>query len=240
MDPLDVLAVVAHPDDAELLCGGSLLRCSDAGQRTGVLDLTRGDTGSRGTAELRAREFEKASPILGLPARRNAGLRESHLEHTSAFRKVVVELLRELRPRVVVTHWPHGRQPDHRAVAQLVYDASDLSELENHDASGTPFRPFKVLNALSFQEDPEKPTIAVDSTAQMDRKMEAIAACASQFGSVLQAGEVVPEGGQSIEDQIRSQAARAGSLIRTAHGEPFCTRETPSADTLGVLPVSTF
>jgi bacillithiol biosynthesis deacetylase BshB1 len=240
MDPLDVLAVVAHPDDAELLCGGSLLRSADAGERTGVLDLTRGETGSRGSAELRAEEADRASAILGLAVRRNAGLPDSHVVNSPATRKIVVELLRELRPRVVVTHWHRGRHPDHRATAELVYDASYLSGLKNYDASGTAFRPFKVVNALSFREDPEKPTFVVDITGQMERKLEAIGAYSSQFGGALQAGEVFPGGARTFEDQIRMQAARAGSLIRVAYGEPFWTRETLSMDTFGVLSVSTF
>jgi bacillithiol biosynthesis deacetylase BshB1 len=240
MDPLDVLAVVAHPDDAELLCGGSLLRCADAGQRIGVLDLTRGETGSRGTPELRVREAERASEILGLAERRNAGLPDSHLQNTPETRRVVVGLLRELRPRVVVTHWPRGRHPDHRAASELAYDASYLSGLKNYDAPGAPFRPFKVVHALSFREDPEKPTFVVDITNQMDRKIAAIGAYASQFGEAVQAGEVFPGGSRSLDDQIRAQAARAGSLIRAAYGEPFWTRETLSVETLGGLPVSTF
>ena len=240
MDPLDVLAIVAHPDDAELLCGGSLLRCADAGQRTGVLDLTRGEMGSRGTPELRAKEAERASEILGLAERRNAGLPDSHLQNTPDARRRVVEVLRDLRPRVVVTHWSSGRHPDHRAAAELAYDASYLSGLKNYDAPGLPFRPHKVVHALSFREDPQKPTFVVDITDQMDRKMAAIGAYASQFGEAVTAGEVFPGGGRSLEDQIRTQAARAGSLIRAAYGEPFWTRETLSMETLGGLAVSTF
>ena len=240
MDPIDVLAVVAHPDDAELLCGGSLIRCRQAGERTGVLDLTRGETGSRGTPEIRAGEAEDASRILGLAVRRNAGLPDSRLENTPQTRQVVVGLLRELRPRVVVTHWPRGRHPDHRAASELVYDASFLAGLKNFDAPGEPFRPHKVIHALSFREDPEKPTFVVDITSQMDQKVEAILAYGSQFGEAVQAGEVFPGGNRSLEDQIRAQAARAGSLIRVEYGEPFWTRETVSVTSLGGLSVSTF
>jgi len=240
MDSIDVLAVVAHPDDAELLCGGSLLRSAEAGETTGILDLTRGETGSRGTPALRAQEAEAASRILGLAIRKNAGLPDSRLENTPEARQVVAGFLRELRPRIVVTHWLRGRHPDHRAAAELVYDASFLAGLKNFDAPGEPFRPHKVIHALSFREDPEKPTFVVDVTAQMDRKVEAILAYSSQFGEAAQAGEVFPGGGRSLEDQIRAQAARAGSLIRAAYGEPFWTRETLSASSLGSLPTSTF
>ena len=240
MEPLDVLAVVAHPDDAELLCGGSLLQARDRGERTGILDLTRGEMGSQGSAERRAGEAEKASEILGLAIRRNGGLPDSQLQNTPETRRVVAQYIRELRPRVVITHWLQGRHPDHRAAAELVYDASYLAGLKNFPAPGVPFRPLKVVHALSFREEPRKPTFVVDITEQFERKLKAIAAYGSQFGDAVQAGEVFPGGGRALEDQIRAHAARAGSLIRTEYGEPFWTRETVEAQSLGSLSVSTF
>ena len=240
MEPVDVLAVVAHPDDAELLCGGSLLQANDRGERTGILDLTRGEMGSQGSPETRACEAEKASEVLGLAVRRNAGLPDSRLQNTPETRQVVAQHLRELRPRVVITHWIQGRHPDHRAAAELVYDAAYLAGLKNFPAPGAPFRPFKVVHALSFREEPQKPTFVVDITDQMARKLEAIAAYGSQFGDAVQAGEIFPGGGRALEDQIRAHAARAGSLIRTEYGEPFWTRETVQVSSLGSLPVSTF
>jgi len=240
MDPLDVLAIVAHPDDAELLCGGVLLASKDRGERTGILDLTRGEMGSRGSPEIRAREAERAAEILGLDERRNAGLPDAHLENTHENRRTVVQLLRELRPRIVITHWIEGRHPDHRMAAELVYDASYLSGLKNYPGSGLPYRPFKVVHALSFREEPRKPTFVVDITGQMERKLEAIAAYGSQFGEAVQAGEVFPGGGRALAEQVRTHAARAGSLIRTEYGEPFWTRETVQAASVGTLSVSTF
>ncbi len=240
MEPLDVLAVVAHPDDGELICGGSLIKSAEAGHRTGILDLTMGESGSRGTPELRAQEAEQAGDILGLAVRRNAGLPDSRLENTLEARSVVAGVLRELRPRVVITHWMNGRHPDHRAAAELVYDASFLAGLKNFDAPGSPFRPAKVIHALSFREDPQKPTFVVDITSQIEKKLAAIAVYTSQFGDVIQAGEVFPGGDRSLQDQIRAQGARAGSLIRRAYGEPFWTRETMEVSTVSDLTVSTF
>ena len=240
MKPLDVLAIVAHPDDAELLCGGSLLQSKDRGERTGILDLTRGEMGSQGSPERRAEEARKAAEILGLSIRRNAGLPDANLRNTHETRRVVAQLLRELRPRVVITHWTQGRHPDHRAAAELVYDASYLSGLRNFTAEGSPFRPLKVVHALSFREEPQKPTFVVDITKQMEKKLEAIAAYSSQFGGAVQAGEVFPGGGRALAEQIKAHGARAGSLIRTEFGEPFWTRETIQASSLGSLPVSTF
>ena len=240
MDPLDLLAVVAHPDDAELISGGSLLKSAEVGQRTGILDLTRGETGSQGTPEIRAKEADRAGEILGLAVRRNAGLPDSKLENTPETRSHLAGLLRELRPRIIITHWINGRHPDHRAAAELVYDAAFLAGLKNFDAPGEPFRPLKVIHALSFREDAEKPTFVVDISAQMNQKLEAIAAYESQFGEAVQAGEIFPGGTRSLNDQIRAQGARAGSLIRAAYGEPFWTRETLSVPTLRDLTVSTY
>lgn len=240
MEPLDVLAVVAHPDDAELICGGSLLVSADAGRRTGVLDLTRGETGSRGTPELRAGEAARAAEVLGLSVRENVGLPDSHLQNTPEARRRVVEWIRTLRPRMILTHWIQGRHPDHRVAAELVYDASYLAGLKNYDASGEAFRPFKVVHALAFREDAPRPTFVVDITRVMDRKLEAVASYGSQFQGALQAGEVFPGGERTLEEQIRAQAARAGSLIRKAYGEPFWTREAVRVSELGELSVSTF
>jgi bacillithiol biosynthesis deacetylase BshB1 len=242
MEPLDVLVIVAHPDDAELLCGGALLVSKARGERTGILDLTRGEMGTRGTPETRAREAERAAEILGLDVRRNVGLPDAGIQNTPETRAEVIRHLRELRPRVVVTHWIQGRHPDHRRTAQLVYDAAYLAGLKNYRAPGTggPFRPLKVVHALSFREEPEKPTFVVDITEHMDGKLEAISAYASQFEDAVQAGEVFPGGGRALFDQIRAHGARAGSLIRAEYGEAFWTRETTEADSLGSLKVSTF
>lgn len=240
MEPLDVLAAVAHPDDAELICGGALLKSKERGERTGILDLTRGEMGSQGSAELRASEAQAAGEVLGLYARRNAGLPDARLRNTQEARETVVGILRELRPRIVITHWIEGRHPDHRAAAELVYDSSFLSGLKNYPAQGDPFRPLKVIHALSFREEPTKPTLVVDITDQMEKKLDAIAAYGSQFGGAVQAGEVFPGGGRALVDQVRAHAARVGSMIRVEYGEAFWTRETVEAPTLGALSVSTF
>ena len=237
---LDILAIFAHPDDAELLCGGSLAKSVDAGHRVGILDLTRGEMGSEGTPELRAQEAAEAARILGVPVRRNLTLPDSGLENTEANRLAAVAMLRALRPRVVVTHWKVGRHRDHRLACELVRDACFLSALKKLDAPGTPFRPRKLVYATAFREDADPPSFVVDVTAQMDRKVEAVAAYASQFEGKTQAGEVFPGGDRPLADQIRAQCAHYGSLIRAAYGEPFRIDETLEVETLAGLGVSSF
>ncbi len=240
IEPLDVLAVMAHPDDAELLCGGALLKSADAGERTGIVDLTRGEMGSRGSAQIRAAEAAKAAGILGLAERRNAGLPDSALENTLDAKRRVATLIRELRPRVVVTHWREGRHPDHRVAAELVWDACFLAGLRNFDAGGEPHRPTKFVHATAYREDADPPTFVVDVTEQVDRKVAAIMAYASQFEGASAAGEVHRGGSRPLVDQAKAVMARDGSRIRVAFGEPFRTRETLAWDTLGTLPVSSF
>ena len=238
--PLDLLAVMAHPDDAEIFCGGSLIKSADAGQRTGVLDLTAGEMGSSGTRESRAAEAAAAAGIMGLAVRLCAGRPDAALCNDLHSRHVVAALIRALRPRVIVTHWTRGRHPDHRAAAELARDASFLSGLRNLPVKGKPHRPEKVVQALSFREDPVKPTFAVDITDQMDRKIEALSAYGTQFQGKSGIGEVFPGGGRPLFAQIRSVHAAYGSLIRRGYAEIFWTEETVEAETLGDLGVGTF
>jgi bacillithiol biosynthesis deacetylase BshB1 len=238
--PLDVLAIMAHPDDAELLCGGALIRSADRGERVGVVDLTRGESGSWGSADVRGREAERAAEIMGLQLRRSAGLADAGILNDAASRRAVVELLRELRPRVVVTHWREGRHPDHRVAAELVYDACFLSGLSRFEASGEPFRPHKLVHATAYREDVPRPPLVIDVTDQIDRKLEALAAYGSQFQGRSWAGEVFAGGDRPLFEQIRAQLAHYGSLIRVPYGEPFHVREAFRADTLGALDVGTF
>lgn len=226
---VDLLAVMAHPDDAELLCGGTLARAADHGHRTGILDLTRGEMGTRGTPQLRAEEAAAAATILGVAERANAGLPDGHLANTDPTRRVVVEQIRRFRPRVVLLPYLTSRHPDHHVASALVRDACFLAGLKNYPADGDPFRPTKLCHALSFREDTIKPTFVVDITAQIERKLAAIACFASQFDGVTQAGEAYPTG-QTFATLIESQNSHYGSLIRARFGEPFWTPETMAVD----------
>lgn len=221
---VDVLAVGPHPDDAELLCGGTLARSADQGYRTGILDLTRGEMGTRGTPELRAAEADAAAAALGVSVRVNAGLCDAGITNDREARVHLVGLLRDLRPRTVILPFVRGRHPDHRVAAELCRDACFLSGLAKY-GSGAPHRPHKILYALAFREDPVKPTFVVDISDQFDRKMGAIRAYSSQFEGVDQAGEAFPTG-QPLYDLVETQFRHYGSLIRCSYGEPFYTDET--------------
>ncbi|MFQ5746272.1 MAG: bacillithiol biosynthesis deacetylase BshB1 [Gemmatimonadota bacterium] len=233
--PVDVLAVAAHRDDAELLCGGTLIRCADQGARTGVLDLTAGEAGSRGSADLRAEESARAAEVLGLTVRLNAGFPDAELFNTPENRESLVSTLRRLTPRVVILPFFRGRHPDHRVAAELARDACFLAGLRRY-GDGEPHRPLKVLYAMSFREDPIKPTFVVPIEDQFGRKMEAIRCYASQFEGATSAGEAFPTG-QTLTDLVETQNRHYGSLIRAGYGEPFYTEETMRVDDLLSLSV---
>jgi bacillithiol biosynthesis deacetylase BshB1 len=238
-DQVAMLAIAAHRDDVELTCGGTLAKVASAGHRVGILDLTQGETGTRGSAELRAAEAARAAQTLGVAVRVNAGLPDAHLANDEPSRALVVQHVRALRPRVVILPFPVGRHPDHRIAAELGRDACYLAGLGKYaPAPGVePYRPFKVLYALAYREDPVKPSFVVDITDSFERKMAAIRCYASQFDGAKAAGEIFPTG-QDLYELIRVQSAHYGSLIRTAYGEPYFTHETMAVDDVLQLGVS--
>ena len=236
---VDLLAIAAHRDDAELTCGGTLARAARAGHRVGILDLTQGESGTRGSAELRAAEAERAARALGVGVRLNAGLPDAHLQNDEPSRERLVRLLREARPRVVILPFPVGRHPDHRVAAELGRDACYLAGLAKYAPRPgvEPHRPFKVLYALAYREDPVKPSFVVDISDSFDAKLAAIRCYASQFEGAKAAGEIFPTG-QDLFELIRVQSAHYGSLIRKPYGEPYFTHETVAVDDVLSLGVS--
>jgi bacillithiol biosynthesis deacetylase BshB1 len=235
-DAVDLLAIAAHRDDVELTCGGTLAKAARAGHRVGIVDLTAGESGTRGDAATRAAEAEQAAVALGVHVRRNAGLPDAHLHNDEASRARLVELLRAARPRVVILPYPVGRHPDHRVAAELGRDACYLAGLAKYDAPGAPHRPFKVLYALAYREDPVKPSFVVDITDTFEAKMAAIRCFGSQFDGAKAAGEIFPTG-QDLYELIRVQSAHYGSLIRRPYGEPFFTYETVAIEDVLTLDV---
>ena len=236
---LDVLAIMAHPDDVELTCGGTLLASVALGRRVGIVDLTAGETGSRGTVEIRAAEAQEASRILGVSMRENLWLPDAHLVNTPETREAVIRAIRRHRPTIVITHARQGRHPDHIAAAQLVRDASFLAGLKNLVPDMPAFRPRKVLHATSFREDGIAPSFIVDISNVFEQKLAAIRCYRSQFDGLSQAGEVYPNG-EPLPDVIRHQAAHYGTMIRARYGEPFHTTETLRVSDIAALDVPTF
>jgi len=238
-EPIDLLAIAAHRDDVELTCGGTLAKAARAGHRTGILDLTRGEMGTRGTAEIRAAEAAAAARVLGVSVRENLELPDAAIVNDPATREKLVRALRRLRPTIVIAPALEGRHPDHRASAQLVRDACFLSGLAKLAPELPKHRPRKILHCLSFRQDFMRPTFVVDIAEVFEQKMQAVSCYRSQFEGLTQAGEVYPNG-EPLEDVVRHYCAHYGTLIRKPYGEPFYTTEVMAVDDVLSLEVSTF
>jgi N-acetylglucosamine malate deacetylase 1 len=223
--PLDVLAIAAHPDDAELSVGGTLIKLAELRYRTGILDLTRGESGTRGTPEIRAREATAAAELLGCSVRENLGLPDAHVWANEEARVLLVRALRRLRPRIILTqHWedPH---PDHAHTSQLVREAAHVAGLAKYDSQpeATRFRP----NAIAYWLFPRTtaPSFIVDITAQSGRKWEAIRAHASQFHDPANNEPESRVSTKQFLDEIEARDRYFGALIAVDRGEAFLVRE---------------
>lgn len=239
MQHADVLAIAAHRDDIELTCGGTLIKAARKGYSTAIIDLTAGETGTRGSAELRAAEAARAAEVLGVRSRVNLGLPDAALVNTPATRAGLATAIRRFTPRVVIAQALEGRHPDHRVAGELVRDACFIAGLAKVEPGVPSHRPHKVVHTVSFREHFGKPTFVVDISEEFEQKLEAIRCYGSQFTGVTQAGEVLPNG-EPLLEIIRHQAAHYGSMIRARYGEPFFTAETMRVDDIMQLEVSTF
>src|ERR1700689_1192592 len=172
---LDLLAIAPHPDDVELTCGGTMIKMAEAGYRTGILDLTRGETGTRGTPETRLKEAARAGKILGAKVRRNLGLPDAHLILSDEYKAAIAEVIREFEPHTVILPYWEGRHPDHYTAAQLGYEACFLAGLKRLPIEGEAFRPFKILYSTIYYRE-VRPTFVVDITRHFDRRYRAIMA----------------------------------------------------------------
>jgi len=235
---IDLLAIFAHRDDAELGCGGTLAKAAAGGYKTGILDLTQGEMGTRGTAEIRASEAQRAAAVLGVSVRENLELPDAGIVNEPATREKLARVIRRLQPRVVIAPALEGRHPDHRITAQLVRDACFVSGLAKVAPDLPKHRPLKILHCLTYRQDFVRPSFVVDISPHFELKLRAVRCYESQFEGAIQAGEVYPTG-EPLEDVVRHHSAYYGALIRRAYGEPFYTTEMMAVDDVLSLEVST-
>jgi bacillithiol biosynthesis deacetylase BshB1 len=233
--PLDVLVIAAHPDDAELCSGGTLSLCARRGYRTGILDLTRGEMGTRGTPETRAREAACAARILGVHHRETLGLPDSALDTSLENKHQVAARLRALRPRVVILPYWESRHPDHGAACRLGQEACYLAGLKNLALKGKPHRPFKILYATLYDETRRvQPSFVVDISRDYQRRVRAIACYRSQFsGPKHERGVRIPLTG--LLERLETECRYYGQMIEVNYGEPYLTRETVQVDDIVTL-----
>ena len=234
---VDVLAIAAHRDDVEQTCGGTLLVQHALGWRTGILDLTQGEGGTRGTAIERAAEATEAARMLRVAHREALDLPDSNVQNTLENRLKIAAVLRRLRPRVVILPYWQGRHPDHYTSATLGYEAcfaAGLASLDLPPEHGAPHRPFNILYASLYAD--VRPTFVVDITPHIEARQGALLAYRSQYGQqTTGSGLFVPE--DDIRERMFSTARHYGLLAGMRYAEPFVQREVGAVQDLVMLPV---
>ena len=236
-DSLDILAIAAHRDDVEQTCGGTLLKMAEHGHRTGILDLTQGEMGTRGTAEERAAEAAEAARILKVSWRQALDIPDGRVENTWENRLKVVRVLRAQRPRVVILPYWKGRHPDHYTTSVLGYEACFLSGLAKLDvgAGDSPaHRPFKILYASLYHD--VRPGFVVDITSQFEARLQSVYAYKSQFTDQEAGRGDFPEH-DDIRDRVVAMARFYGMLAGVKYAEPFVQKEVGLVDDLTAVPV---
>jgi bacillithiol biosynthesis deacetylase BshB1 len=233
--PVDVLAIAAHPDDVELTCAGTLIRMVNSGYAVGILDLTQGEMGTRGTPEIRREEAKAAAKVIGA-VRETMNLGDARLVASIENRFAVAERIRAYRPRAVILPYWEGRHPDHYTAAILGYEACYAAGLKQLSISGEPHRPKKILYAAMYSE--ARPTFAVDVSPVFSQKMDAIRCFASQFeGNMTEITELYPAWGRLV-DRVTTQCKYFGHLIGVDFAEPFVVKELMAVDDIVNLPVA--
>jgi bacillithiol biosynthesis deacetylase BshB1 len=261
--PLDILAIAAHRDDVEQTCGGTLLKMAQHGRRTGILDLTQGEMGTRGTAEDRAREAADAAKILRVSWRQALDIPDGRVENTWENRLKVARVIREQRPRVLILPYWKGRHPDHYTASTLGYEACFLAGLakldvsvarapspansdeqpasqtagRRQDAGATnlpPHRPFKIIYATLYYD--VRPTFVVDITELFETRFQALMAYKSQF-SDQEAGKDLFPAQTEIRARIEAMARFYGLLGGVTYAEPFLQKEVGLVEDLTLIPV---
>jgi bacillithiol biosynthesis deacetylase BshB1 len=230
----DVLAIAAHRDDVEQTCGGALLRMASRGLRTAILDLTRGEAGTRGTAEERGREAAEAAKLLGVGWRDALDLPDGDVENTYENRIKIARVVRLLRPRVVILPYWQARHPDHSIVATLGYEACFLSGLAKVDTGTAPHRPFKIVYASLYAD--VRPSFIVDITPFIEQRHAALMAYKSQYANQSVGGALFVQE-EEIRERTFAEARHYGLLAGVKYGEPFVQKEVGLVDDLTLLPV---
>jgi N-acetylglucosamine malate deacetylase 1 len=232
--PLDILALAAHRDDVEQTCAGTLLKMAERGYRTGILDLTQGEMGTRGSSEDRQREAEEAASILKVSWREALDIPDGRVENTWENRLKIVRVLREQRPRVLILPYWEGRHPDHYTASVLGYETAFLSGLAKLPLEGSAHRPFKIIYASLYRD--VRPTFVVDITDQFETRFRALMAYKSQFTD-QEAGSGIFPAQKEIRARIESMARYYGMLGGVTYAEPFVQKEVGLVEDVMAIPV---
>ncbi len=241
---IDLLAIGVHPDDIELSCSGTLLRYIAAGKSIGLLDLTRGELGSRGTAEIRDREAAEAARLMGAAFRENLGMADGFFQYTRENLMAIIRVLRRYQPEIVLLNAIRDRHPDHGRAAKLEADAcyySGLLKIETFEDDGTPQEKWRPRAVYHYIQDRHlEPDFVIDISEFIDRKMEVVSAFSSQFynpdaGAEYQDEPATPISGKQFFDYLRATAATFGRAAGYDYAEAYTVQRTPGVQDLFAL-----
>ncbi len=238
MQKLHILAIAVHPDDIELGCAGTLIKHARKGQPVGILDLTRGELGTRGTPELRLQEAATAAEIMGIGVRENAGMADGFFRNDEAHQLKLISYIRKYQPQIILANALADRHPDHGRAGRLIADACFLAGLRKIEnvADGEPQAPWRPKRIFHMMQDRlHEPTIIVDISETFDLKMEAIQAYKSQFHDPNSSEPITYIATQGFLDQIKYRDSLMGKRIGTAYAEGFVCENIPGISDLDDL-----
>ena len=234
---LDLLAMAAHPDDVELTCGGTLIKMARSGYAVGILDLTEGEMGTRGSIEIRRKEAAAAARLLGVKHRENLGLPDAHLEMRMEYKLAIAARIRALRPHTVILPYWEGRHPDHYNAARLGYEGCFLAGLKRLDLQGEAYRPFKILYSTTYDRS-VRPSFVVDISREFARRSRAILAYRSQFQPVgRERNSKVYLPLDRLVQEVHLVARFYGDMVGVEYAEPFLAKEVMQVEDVVDLPV---
>ena len=234
---LDLLAMAAHPDDVELTCGGTLIKMARRGYAVGIMDLTAGEMGTRGSIEIRRKEAAAAARLLGVKHRENLGLPDAHLEMRMEYKLAIAGRIRALRPHTVILPYWEGRHPDHYNAARLGYEGCFLAGLKRLDLQGEAYRPFKILYSTTYDRS-VRPSFVVDISREFARRSRAILAYSSQFqpvGRERKSKVYLPL--DRLVQEVHLVARFYGDMVGVEYAEPFLAKEVMQVEDVVDLPV---
>lgn len=240
---LDVLAVAAHRDDVEQTCGGALLKMAQAGAACGILDLTRGEAGTRGSAPQRGREAAQAAKILQIAWRANLTLPDGQLANSLAARQQIAAVIRAVRPKLLIVPYPAARHPDHAIAGRLGMEAAFAAGLSNLPLTGAArggpgaFRPQSVWYAALYAQ--RRPTVIVDITTQFPARLRALQAYASQYADQTAGAGIFPAAGD-VGARVEALARTYGMMAGVRYGEPFISPTPIRVQDLRLIQADTF
>ena len=225
---IDILVFGAHPDDVELGCGGTVIKLISQGKKVAIIDLTKGELGTRGTPQTRKEECKNATKILGVETRENMDFKDGFFENDEKHKLALIKKIREYCPEIVITNAPSDRHPDHSRASQIVLDACFLSGLEKIETKQKIWRPKAIYHYIQFNN--LKPDLVVDISLQMDKKLEAVTAYKTQFYDAESNETETIISKKGFLKSVKYRAQDLGRLSNCEHAEGFIAHQMLKID----------